>query len=67
MNGGTSVLQTDKLISPVEEAEKTSNAGQVFENSGTEKMSDSEDAAKLRKTRFARFKKAIRKRSASIL
>lgn len=79
MNGETAVLKTDALIFPAGDAPMPDNGGQIFDNLSdkitekfvegidTECWSVSENETKIQGTRFARLKKSLRKRSASIL
>lgn len=66
MNGKGLVLQANALNFPIQQTEKETKTV-IFEEIQIEKTVVSEIETKTHGTRFARLKRALRKRSASIL
>ena len=67
MNGKGVVLRTKELDFPINNKENAEAETKVFETIQIESLSVSEIKTKNKGTRFARLKKILRKRSASIL
>ena len=66
MNGGAVAINSETVVFPKNKAEIQEVKIEIFEKKETEKFSVSENETKIQGTRFARLKKSLRKRSASI-
>ncbi len=67
MNGKGVVLMTEELVYPINNKENEQTETKVFETVQIESITVSEIKTENQGTRFARLKKILRKRSASIL